>query len=128
MRLPDEMKRLGEELREAYESRREAHTARMDAVAGLLEKHHTVHEEMAAALRRQLGEATTTRRAAEEHRRAVMGSMLRETESGMADAHEVWAEFGRLLRQARFGLSGPPTAVRPMPTKKGRLSRRRASQ
>lgn len=127
MRLPDEMKALGEELREAY-------TARMEAVAGLrteavqaLENQHAAHQEMAAALRRQLGEATATQRTADEHRRAVTGSMLREIEGEMADAHEVWAEFGRLMHQARFGLSGPPTAVRPMPTKKGRLSRRRAS-
>ena len=135
MGLSDEMQRLTDHLREAYEARMESVAAiRADAVQDLA-RLHADHQERAAALRRQLGDAERDRRTeageAARHRaryvdslRRSVASTLKELAGEMSEARQIWGEFSGVMRQARAGAPGRPAASPAEERLPGRRQRR----
>lgn len=107
MRLSDELQRLGDHIHEAYEGR-------VQAVTAMRAELHAAHQEMAAALRRQLRDTERSRRgeAAEyvDNLRASVASMRASIASEMGGARRVWVELGERMRQARARVAVTPPA------------------
>lgn len=114
MSLSDEMRRLAENLRETHE-------ARMEAVAAIRTGEATRQAEAAEDARDRVRYVDRLRNSVASMR-ASIASKVEELREEMGEAHRVWAEFGRSMRQARAGVSAAPST--PRPAKRGRAGRR----